>query len=86
MVTGNRPPGPMFPSSTNSPALALAAEAERLELADDLEGERVVELADVDVGRSEPGHGEGRCAAARRPDRSRRESLAPAQVQAGGMR
>ena len=35
-------------------AFAGAAEAVRLELADDLERERVVELEDVDVGRSEP--------------------------------
>ena len=33
-------------------ALALGAEPERLELADDLERERVVELAHVDVGRA----------------------------------
>ena len=39
-------------------ALALAAEAEHLELADDLEGERIVELCDVDIGRAQTGLGE----------------------------
>ena len=38
--------------------LALAAEPERLELADDLERERVVELAHVDVGGPQPGGAE----------------------------
>ena len=49
VVTGNRPPGPMVPSITKSPPSPGAAELERLELADDLERERVVELAHVDV-------------------------------------
>src|SRR5207248_2732416 len=39
--------------------LAFTAEAERLELADDLEREGVVELAHVDVGRAETRHPEG---------------------------
>ena len=39
-------------------ALPLGAEPVGLELADDLERERVVELAHVDVGRAEPGHPE----------------------------
>src|SRR5205085_8855574 len=40
-------------------ALPTAAEAERLQLADDLEGERVIELGDVDVARAQPGGSEG---------------------------
>src|SRR5262249_30567928 len=39
-------------------AFALAAEAEGLELADHLEGERIVELADIDVLGREAGHAE----------------------------
>ena len=39
-------------------ALAFAAEAERFELADDLERERVVELGDIDVVGTEPGERE----------------------------
>ena len=37
------------------PALAVPAEAERLEGQQHHRGERVVDLADVDVGRREPG-------------------------------
>ena len=59
VVTGSVPPGPMAPDSTIGPALARFAESVRLELADDLEGERVVELGHVHVARPEPGHGEG---------------------------
>ena len=48
-------------------ALTLAAEAERLELADDLERERVVELAHVDVGRDRRPAVRKQSSAARRP-------------------
>ena len=70
MVTGYRPPTLDGAVEHEVAPLALGAEAERLELADDLEAERVVELADVDVRRAEPAHGEGRLRGARvRPSR-----------------
>src|SRR5207237_3208093 len=42
-----------------SSAVAVRAEAVRLELADDLEGERIVELGHVDVARAQPGGSKG---------------------------
>src|SRR6185436_14940396 len=39
-------------------ALALAAEPEVLDLAEDGEGEAIVDLGDIDVSRSDPGHRE----------------------------
>ena len=58
---------PRWCRRARSAALALLAEPESLELADDLEGERVVELADIDVGRAEAGTWRRPCAPARRP-------------------
>ena len=53
--------------SRSRAALARPAEPERLELADDLEGERVVELGDVDVGRARARPWRRPARAARRP-------------------
>ena len=59
VVTGSSAPGPDVAVLDERPAFAGPAEAERLELADDLERERVVELGHVDVAGREAGHGEG---------------------------
>ena len=56
VVIGCLPPGSITAVDHEVAALALGAEPERLELADDLERERVVELAHVDVVGPEPRH------------------------------
>ena len=53
VVTGMAPRRHVALLHERSP-LAERAEAERLHLPDDLEGERIVELGDVDVGPAEP--------------------------------
>ena len=67
-------------------AFALAAEAEGLELADDLERERIVELADVDVGGPQArrrGTRPPRLAARPCRSRDRRADCRPAPTSAG---
>ena len=65
---GSDPPGRQRAVGDERPALALGAEAEVLEGQQDGDGERVVELDDVDVGRRQPGDAE-RLAARDRPRR-----------------
>ena len=55
VLTGSVPPRRVWPSATNGAGLARAAEAERLEPLEGDDGEPVVELGAVDVGRREVG-------------------------------
>ena len=52
---GNAAPGPDMAVGDEGPALALLAESEVLELADDQEGESVVQRSEVDVADFDPG-------------------------------
>ena len=74
VLVGQRAADRSLPSSTNAPALALAAEAERLEREQHHRRERVVDLAHVDVGRREPGPLEGELRRCGRPGDSVKSS------------